>query len=413
MSQEESKIKNEDLLKNTISGFLEGKAFDRFSNKFGEEKLEYSTNTEEINKSNQYSNSSDLALDVVIAMKNELFKQDKENKELFNKDFQHYQTLHAKKGSEGQYQFFLEKDKEDNNALKEQKANKFKDKDFETGDIIFFKTGAKGKQWGGEAVVLEDEGKKFIVTITKEGFNKIELSEWLEQQKEQTIARGRFNFNQLENEPTDKKNVEKENIKEEELKEEKTVKSQKQEKLKVESNETSSPENKVKEIKNNNEQKDINKHKNSHKKSTVEKTDEIKIKESDILKTEIKHGVKVVQMKNGDVEVIGGPIKAKAVYQGRVVSDDFIAKMEKEQSTVKKTTNTHEKHTANAEKHSVEKVKVSSHETNEPKGIKDKVESVIDKVMLKMEGKPDPVKIEGDEVVQSIKQNLGLATSPK
>ena len=405
MSQEESKIKNEDLLKNTISGFLEGKAFDRFSNKFGEEKLEYSTNTEEINKSNQYSNSSDLALDIVIAMKNELFKQDKENKELFNKDFQHYQTLHAKKGSEGQYQFFLEKDKENNNALKEQKANKFKDKDFETGDIIFFKSGAKGKQWGGEAVVLEEEGQKFIVTITKEGFNKMELSKWLEQQKDKTIARGRFNFNQLENEPTDKKNVEKENIKEE-LKEEKTVKNQKQEKLKVESSETSTPENKVKETKNNNEPKETNKHKNSHKKSTVEKTDEVKIKESDILKTEIKNGVKVVQMKNGDVEVIGGPIKAKAVYQGRVVSDDFIAKMEEKDHSSKKSINNHEKH-------SEEKLKVNSQETTEPKKVKDKVESIIDKVVSKMEGKPEPVKIDGNEVIQSIKQNLGLATSPK
>lgn len=406
MSKEENKIKNEDLLKDTISGFLEGKAFDRFSNKFGEEKLEYSTNTEEINKNNQYSNSSDLALDVVIAMKNELFKQDKENKELFNKDFQHYQTLHAKKGSEGQYQFFLEKDKEDNNALKEQKANKFKDKDFETGDIIFFKAGAKGKQWGGEAVVLEEEGQKFIVTITKEGFSKIELSEWLEQQKDKTIARGRFNFNQLENQPADKKNVEKENVKEEELKEEKTVKNQKQEKLKIESSETSTPENKIKETKNNNEQKETNKHKNSHKKPTVEKTDEVKIKESDILKTEIKHGVKVVQMKNGDVEVIGGPIKAKAVYQGRVVSDDFIAKMEEKDHSSKKSINNHEKH-------SEEKLKVNSQETTEPKKVKDKVESVIDKVVSKMEGKPEPVKIDGNEVIQSIKQNLGLVTSPK
>ena len=406
MSQEESKIKNEDLLKNTISGFLEGKAFDRFSNKFGEEKLEYSTNTEEINKSNQYSNSSDLALDIVIAMKNELFKQDKENKELFNKDFQHYQTLHAKKGSEGQYQFFLEKDKEDNNALKEQKANKFKDKDFETGDIIFFKTGAKGKQWGGEAVVLEEEGQKFIITITKEGFNKMELSEWLEQQKEQTIARGRFNFNQQKENPTNKQVDDKEKTIEEDLKEEKTIKNQKQEKLKVESNETSTPENKVKETKNNNEPKETNKHKNSHKKSTAEKTDEVKIKESDILKTEIKHGVKVVQMKNGDVEVIGGPIKAKAVYQGRVVSDDFIAKMEEKDHSSKKSINNHEKH-------SEEKLKVNSQETTEPKKVKDKVESVIDKVVSKMEGKPEPVKIDGNVVIQSIKQNLGLATSPK
>lgn len=406
MNKEENQIKNEDLLKNTISGFLEGKAFDRFSNKFGEEKLEYSTNTEEINKKNQHSNSSDLALDIVIAMKNELFKQDKENKELFNKEFQHYQTLHAKKGSEGQYQFFLEKDKEDNNALKEQKANKFKDKDFETGDIIFFKTGAKGKQWGGEAVVLEDEGKKFIVTITKEGFNKMELNEWLEQQKEQTIARGRFNFNQPKENPTNKQVNDKEKTIEEDLKEEKTIKNQKQEKLKVESNETSTPENKVKETKNNNEPKETNKHKNSHKKSTAEKTDEVKIKESDILKTEIKHGVKVVQMKNGDVEVIGGPIKAKAVYQGRVVSDDFIAKMEEKDHSSKKSINNHEKH-------SEEKLKVNSQETTESKKVKDKVESVIDKVVSKMEGKPEPVKIDGNEVIQSIKQNLGLATSPK
>ena len=37
-------------------------------------------------------------------------------------------------------------------------------------------------------------------------------------------------------------------------------------------------------------------------------------------------------MKNGDVEVIGGPIKSKAVYQGKVVSDDFIAKLEEKQN---------------------------------------------------------------------------------
>ena len=406
MSKENKKdISNEDLLKNTMNGFLEGKSFDRFSNKFGEEELEYSTNTDDITKNNQFTNSSDLALDIVIAMKNELYKKDKENKELLNVDFQHYQMLHAKKGGEGQYQFFLEKDKEDKNALKEQKASKFKEDDFKTGDIIFYKSGVKGKQWGGEAVVMEEEGQKVIVTMTKEGFKKIDLEEWLSQQKDQTIARGRFNFNKYKEDAIAKREEKDFNDEIEEA----VVEVKKKDKMTVKAAEASlkeeKEENKKSSKKENRKDEEIENKKTQSVKSKSTKEEKIgDFKKEDVLKTENKNGVTVVHLKNGDVEVIGGPIKSKAVYQGKVVSDDFIAKLEEKQN-VKEV-----KHEIKKEaKLSVKSAEGVERKEDKEVSIQSKVEDIMNRVSNKMEEKVNTINENKDELIQVVKQSFGIS----
>lgn len=406
MSKENKKdISNEDLLKNTMNGFLEGKSFDRFSNKFGEEELEYSTNTDDITKNNQFTNSSDLALDIVIAMKNELYKKDKENKELLNADFQHYQMLHAKKGGEGQYQFFLEKDKEDKNALKEQKASKFKEDDFKTGDIIFYKSGVKGKQWGGEAVVMEEEGQKVIVTMTKEGFKKIDLEEWLSQQKDQTIARGRFNFNKYKEDAIAKREEKDFN---DEI-EEDVVEVKKKDKMTVKAAEASlkeeKEENKKSSKKENRKDEEIENKKTQSVKSKSTKEEKTgDFKKEDVLKTENKKGVTVVHLKNGDVEVIGGPIKSKAVYQGKVVSDDFIAKLEEKQN-VKEV-----KHEIKKEaKLSVKSAEGVERKEDKEVSIQSKVEDIMNRVSNKMEEKVNTINENKDELIQVVKQSFGIS----
>ena len=406
MSKENKKdISNEDLLKNTMNRFLEGKSFDRFSNKFGEEELEYSTNTDDITKNNQFTNSSDLALDIVIAMKNELYKKDKENKELLNADFQHYQMLHAKKGGEGQYQFFLEKDKEDKNALKEQKASKFKEDDFKTGDIIFYKSGVKGKQWGGEAVVMEEEGQKVIVTMTKEGFKKIDLEEWLSQQKDQTIARGRFNFNKYKEDAIAKREEKDFN---DEI-EEDVVEVKKKDKMTVKAAEASlkeeKEENKKSSKKENRKDEEIENKKTQSVKSKSTKEEKIgDFKKEDVLKTENKNGVTVVHLKNGDVEVIGGPIKSKAIYQGKVVSDDFIAKLEEKQN-VKEI-----KHEIKKEaKLSVKSAEGVERKEDKEVSIQSKVEDIMNRVSNKMEEKVNTINENKDELIQVVKQSFGIS----
>lgn len=405
MSKENKKdISNEDLLKNTMNGFLEGKPFDRFSNKFGEDELEYSTNTDDMNKNNQFTNSSDLALDIVIAMKNELYKKDKENKELLNADFQHYQMLHAKKGGEGQYQFFLEKDKEDKNALKEQKASKFKEDDFKVGDVIFYKSGVKGKQWGGEAVVMEEEGQKVIVTMTKEGFKKIDLEEWLSQQKDQTIARGRFNFNKYKEDAVAKREERDFN---DEI-EEDVVEVKKKDKMTVKAAEASlkeeKEENKKSSKKENRKDEEIENKKTQSVKSKSTKEEKIgDFKKEDVLKTENKNGVTVVHLKNGDVEVIGGPIKSKAVYQGKVVSDDFIAKLEEKQN-VKEV-----KHEIKKEaKLSVKSAEGVERKEDKEVSIQSKVEDIMNRVSNKMEEKVNTINENKDELIQVVKQSFGI-----
>lgn len=405
MSKENKKdISNEDLLKNTMNGFLEGKSFDRFSNKFGEEELEYSTNTDDITKNNQFTNSSDLALDIVIAMKNELYKKDKENKELLNADFQHYQMLHAKKGSEGQYQFFLEKDKEDKNALKEQKASKFKEDDFKVGDVVFYKGGIKGKQWGGEAVVMEEDGQKVIVTMTKEGFKKIDLEEWLSQQKDQTIARGRFNFNKYKEDAIAKREEKDSN---DEI-EEDVVEVKKKDKMTVKATEASlkeeKEENKKSSKKENKKDEEIENKKTQSVKSKSTKEEKIgDFKKEDVLKTENKNGVTVVHLKNGDVEVIGGPIKSKAVYQGKVVSDDFIAKLEEKQN-VKEV-----KHEIKKEaKLSVKSAEGVERKEDKEVSIQSKVEDIMNRVSNKMEEKVNTINENKDELIQVVKQSFGI-----
>lgn len=407
MSKENKKdISNEDLLKNTMNGFLEGKPFDRFSNKFGEEELEYSTNTDDMNKNNQFTNSSDLALDIVIAMKNELYKKDKENKELLNADFQHYQMLHAKKGSEGQYQFFLEKDKEDKNALKEQKASKFKEDDFKVGDVVFYKGGIKGKQWGGEAVVMEEEGQKVIVTMTKEGFKKIDLEEWLSQQKDQIIARGRFNFNKYKEDAIAKREEKdfndeiEEDIVEVKKKDKMTVKAAEGSSLKEDKEE----ENKKSSKKESKKSEEVENKKTQSLKSKSTKEEKIgDFKKEDVLKTENKNGVTVVHLKNGDVEVIGGPIKSKAVYQGKVVSDDFIAKLEEKQN-VKEV-----KHEIKKEaKLSVKSAEGVERKEDKEVSIQSKVEDIMNRVSNKMEEKVNTINENKDELIQVVKQSFGI-----
>ena len=407
MSKENKKdISNEDLLKNTMNGFLEGKPFDRFSNKFGEEELEYSTNTDDMNKNNQFTNSSDLALDIVIAMKNELYKKDKENKELLNADFQHYQMLHAKKGSEGQYQFFLEKDKEDKNALKEQKASKFKEDDFKVGDVVFYKGGIKGKQWGGEAVVMEEEGQKVIVTMTKEGFKKIDLEEWLSQQKDQTIARGRFNFNKYKEDAIAKREEKdfndeiEEDIVEVKKKDKMTVKAAEGSSLKEDKEE----ENKKSSKKESKKSEEVENKKTQSLKSKSTKEEKIgDFKKEDVLKTENKNGVTVVHLKNGDVEVIGGPIKSKAVYQGKVVSDDFIAKLEEKQN-VKEV-----KHEIKKEaKLSIKSAEGVERKEDKEVSIQSKVEDIMNRVSNKMEEKVNTINENKDELIQVVKQSFGI-----
>lgn len=405
MSKENKKdISNEDLLKNTMNGFLDGKSFDRFSNKFGEEELEYSTNTDDITKNNQFTNSSDLALDIVIAMKNELYKKDKENKELLNADFQHYQMLHAKKGSEGQYQFFLEKDKEDKNALKEQKASKFKEDDFKVGDVVFYKGGIKGKQWGGEAVVMEEEGQKVIVTMTKEGFKKIDLEEWLSQQKDQTIARGRFNFNKYKEDAIAKREEKDFN---DEI-EEDIAEVKKKDKMTVKAAEASlkeeKEENKKSSKKENKKDEEIENKKTQSVKSKSTKEEKIgDFKKEDVLKTENKNGVTVVHLKNGDVEVIGGPIKSKAVYQGKVVSNDFIAKLEEKQN-VKEV-----KHEVKKEaKLSVKSAEGVERKEDKEVSIQSKVEDIMNRVSNKMEEKVNTINENKDELIQVVKQSFGI-----
>ena len=396
-------ISNEDLLKNTMDGFLEGKSFDRFSNKFGEEELEYSTNTNDITKNNQFTNSSDLALDIVIAMKNELYKKDKENKELLNADFQHYQMLHAKKGSEGQYQFFLEKDKEDKNALKEQKASKFKEDDFKTGDIIFYKSGVKGKQWGGEAVVMEEEGQKVIVTMTKEGFKKIDLEEWLSQQKDQTIARGRFNFNKYKEDAIAKREEKAFN---DEI-EEDVAELKKKDKMTVKATEDSlkeEKENKKSSKKESKKNEEVENKKTQSLKFKSTKEEKIgDFKKEDVLKTENKNGVTIVHLKNGDVEVIGGPIKSKAVYQGKVVSDDFIAKLEEKQN-VKEIKQENKKE----DKLSIKSAEGVDRKSDKEVSIQSKVEDIMNRVSNKMEEKVNTINENKDELIQVVKQSFGI-----